>query len=135
MMPLHHLRISVSDLSRSKTFYEPLLLWLGFHELDPHLASDGRVDRYRFAKESFILLLSEASSTLEHNRNSVGLHHLAFAVPSRSHVDAFYQEVLLKMQDVMIENPPTDCPEYRPGYYATFFFDPDGIKLEVTFTP
>ena len=21
------------------------------------------------------------------------------------------------------------------GYYATFFFDPDGTKLEVTFTP
>ena len=72
---------------------------------------------------------------MENDRNSAGLHHLAFSVPSRAHVDAFYQEVLLNLQDVKIENPPTDCPEYRPGYYATFFFDPDGIKLEVTFSP
>ena len=134
-MPLHHLRINVSYLSRSKTFYEPILLWLGFHELEPHLAPDGRAERYRFAKEGFIFLLSEAASTLEHDRNSVGLHHLAFAVSSRTLVDAFYQEVLLKLQDAIIEDPPTDCPEYRPGYYATFFFDPDGIKLEVTFSP
>lgn len=24
---------------------------------------------------------------------------------------------------------------YTPGYYATFFFDPDGIKLEVVHRP
>ena len=99
------------------------------------MASDGCVDRYRFAKEDFVLLLSEAASTSKHNRNSVGLHHLAFAVPTRADVDAFYQEVLLKLPDVLVEDPPIDCPEYRPGYYATFFFDPDGIKLEVTFSP
>ena len=134
-MPLHHLRINVTDLHRSKNFYEHILLWLGFHELEPHLALDGRTERYRFTKEGFIFLLSKSASTLEYDRNSVGLHHLAFAVPSRAHVDAFYKEVLLNLQDVIIENPPIECPEYRPGYYATFFFDPDGIKLEVTFSP
>ncbi len=39
------------------------------------------------------------------------------------------------LEDVDVEDPPVDCPEYREGYYATFFFDPDGIKLEVTYTP
>ncbi len=134
-MALHHLRLNVSDLSRSRAFYGPMLQWLGFHELDPHLDSEGRVDRHRFQKGEFVFLLSEADPGLEHNRGSVGLHHLAFSVPSRGHVDAFYREVLLELPGVVVEDPPVDCPEYREGYYATYFLDPDGIKLEVTFTP
>jgi hypothetical protein len=35
---------------------------------------------------------------------------------------------------VEIEDPPCDCPEIMPGFYATFFYDPDGMKLEVTYT-
>ena len=34
----------------------------------------------------------------------------------------------------MSKTRPSDCPEYGEGYYATFFFDPDGIKLEITYT-
>ena len=112
-----------------------MLRWLGFHELEPHSASDGGVDRYRFKREGFVFLLSEADSRSQHNRDSAGLHHLAFAVPSRDHVDAFYQEVLLKLPDAVVEDPPVDCPEYTAGYYATFFLDPDGIKLEVAYSP
>ena len=47
----------------------------------------------------------------------------------------FYNAVLLKMNAVEIEDPPVDCPEYMKGFYATFFYDPDGVKLEVTYTP
>jgi glyoxylase I family protein len=34
-----------------------------------------------------------------------------------------------------ILDPPRDYPKYEPGYYAVFFLDPDGIKLEYVFTP
>ena len=34
-----------------------------------------------------------------------------------------------------VEDPPCDCPEYGDGYYATFFFDPDGLKFEFVTTP
>ena len=135
LVALHHLRLNVSHLSCSRAFYGPILRWLGFRELDPHRSPDGGVDRCRFEKEGFVFLLSEAGSTSGHDRNAVGLHHLAFAVPSRAHVDAFYQEVLLELPAVVVEDPPVDCPEYRPGYYATYFLDPDGIKLEVAFSP
>ena len=30
---------------------------------------------------------------------------------------------------------PREYPEYRPGYYAVFFEDPDRLKLEVTYVP
>ena len=34
-----------------------------------------------------------------------------------------------------MEDPPGDCPEHGEGYYATFFFDPDGIKYEFVIMP
>ena len=135
MTALHHLRLNLSDLSRSRAFYGPMLRWLGYRELDPHPAPDGGVDRYRWEKEGFVFLLSQAGSGSRHDRDAVGLHHLAFAVPSRGHVDAFYREVLLELPGAVVEDPPVDCPEYTEGYYATYFLDPDGIKLEVAFTP
>jgi len=33
------------------------------------------------------------------------------------------------------DGAPGARPEYSPGYYAAFFFDPDGIKLEVVHEP
>ena len=32
-------------------------------------------------------------------------------------------------------DPPAEYPAYAPGYYAVFFGDPDGIKLEVAHIP
>ena len=36
--------------------------------------------------------------------------------------------------DVQIESGPQEYG-YSPGYYAVFFYDPDGIKLEVMCRP
>ena len=33
-----------------------------------------------------------------------------------------------------IESGPEEY-DYRPGYYAVFFYDPDGIKLEILYVP
>ena len=38
-------------------------------------------------------------------------------------------------QDVETESAPKEFPHYVPGSYAAFFFDPDGIKLEVVYEP
>ena len=38
-------------------------------------------------------------------------------------------------QDVGTESAPKEFPHYVPGYYAAFFYDPDGIKLEVVHEP
>ena len=34
-----------------------------------------------------------------------------------------------------ILDAPREYPKYEPGYYAVFFLDPDGLKLEYVFTP
>ena len=34
-----------------------------------------------------------------------------------------------------ILDPPAEYADYGEGYYAVFFADPDGLKLEYVFTP
>ena len=133
MAAIHHIRLNCSDLTRAEQFYSPILTSLGFETLDAH--GEGSARRLRFSKDGLVLLISQAAEPGTSRPDAVGLHHLSFAVASREAVDDFYQRVLLRLAGVAIEDPPVECPEYRDGYYATFFFDPDGTKLEVTYTP
>ena len=61
-----------------------------------------------------------------------GLHHLAFDADSREQVDGLY--TVLKAVGARVLDPPAEY-DYCPGYYAVFFADPDGIKLELCHTP
>ena len=67
------------------------------------------------------------------DRYSAGLHHLAFTAPSSTAVASFYGN-LLELR-IRVLDAPAEYPEYASGYYAVFFADPDGIKLEYVFTP
>ena len=67
-----------------------------------------------------------------HDRYTPGLHHLAFHADSRSDVDAFHK--FLESIAATILDPPREY-DYTPGYYAVFFADPDGLKLEVVHEP
>jgi catechol 2,3-dioxygenase-like lactoylglutathione lyase family enzyme len=68
-----------------------------------------------------------------HDRHAPGLHHLAWQALSREDVDRLHQ-LLLKI-GAKILDAPADYPQYSEGYYAVFFADPDGLKLEYVFTP
>ena len=135
MAAIHHIRLSVSDLDTATKFYSSLLAALGFRKLSPRLTEQGAIDRLRFEKDGMILLIGRTTDAGRHERGKPGLHHLAFSVNSRAEVERIYEEVIKNLEHVAVEDPPIDCPEYGEGYYATFFFDPDGIKLEVTYTP
>jgi catechol 2,3-dioxygenase-like lactoylglutathione lyase family enzyme len=58
----------------------------------------------------------------------VGYHHYAFELAARAEVDAIY--AFLQAWKVAIADPPADYPDYGEGYYAIYFLDPDGLKLE-----
>ena len=58
-----------------------------------------------------------------------GLHHFAFAVESSEEVDAVHERA--DAAGVEILHAPQLWPRYHPEYYATFFLDPDGFRLEV----
>jgi glyoxylase I family protein len=67
-----------------------------------------------------------------YDRYSVGMHHVAFEAVSRAVVDE--RAEWLKGQGAEIESGPEEYG-YIPGYYAVFFYDPDGIKLEILHVP
>ena len=64
-----------------------------------------------------------------------GINHLAFWVARRDDVDRFRDEFLLARGLPVLYGTPREFPEYRPGYYAVFFEDPDRLKLEVAHVP
>ena len=57
---------------------------------------------------------------------------VAFRAPSRAAVDELHARLV--GLGVTILDAPAEYP-YTPGYYAVFFADPDGMKLEYVFSP
>jgi glyoxylase I family protein len=57
------------------------------------------------------------------------LHHFCFRVVDERAVDRAAKGLLAAGVEA---TEPRYYPEYAPDYYATFFDDPDGLRLEVT---
>ena len=69
---------------------------------------------------------------MRRTQRDYGLHHLTWIADSREDVDGLHK--LLVAFGATILDAPADYPNYRPGYYALFFADPDGLKLEFVHT-
>jgi catechol 2,3-dioxygenase-like lactoylglutathione lyase family enzyme len=69
------------------------------------------------------------------HRKAAGVNHVAFRAASRAAVDRFVQEFLDARGIPALYGGPREYPEYRPGYYAVFFEDPDRLKLELAYVP
>ncbi len=76
--------------------------------------------------------LRQAQSEGASDRYRIGLHHVAFNASSRELVDERH-EWLVEV-GATIESTPREYG-YIPGYYAVFFYDLDGIKLEIVHVP
>jgi hypothetical protein len=48
-------------------------------------------------------------------------------------VDQFHG--FLRSERITVLDAPAEYPQYGKGYYAVFFADPDGLKLEVVHFP
>jgi catechol 2,3-dioxygenase-like lactoylglutathione lyase family enzyme len=122
VLGVDHLVIRVSDFERSKAFYGKLLGFLGFKPMEHYEDAAG----WSNGKTRFWIGEADAEGKKHKYRiGDIGFHHYAFALGSRAEVDAlgaFAKELGAKIVD-----PPA---EYYDGYYAVFFLDPDGLKLE-----
>jgi len=67
-----------------------------------------------------------------YDRYPLGVHPVCFDVHSRAVVDE--RARWLAHEGATIESGPREYA-YPPGYYAVFFYDPDGIKLELLHRP
>ena len=120
---IDHLVLSVGDFARSKAFYGKLLGFLGFklkHDY-PDMAgwSNGKT----------LLWIAEADAKgkkRKHRKGDIGFHHYAFELASRDDVDAL--GAFLESNGMTVLDPPGEY--YGRSYYAVYFADPDGMKLE-----
>jgi len=120
---IDHLVLSVGDLARSKAFYGRVLGFLGFK-----LKHDGGgFAGWSNGKTLFWIAQADAGRKRKHRKGDIGFHHYAFELASRKAVDdlgAFLDEMGADVPD------PPDTYNGDDQYYAVFFLDPDGMRLE-----
>jgi len=135
--PVHHLRLTVTDVERSRAFYTELL---GFQVAmdapppadDPHhdLAVDLLQDGIVMVNGDLLLGLRPVDAERASDRFDpfrCGLDHLSFGVAGRAELEAALQA----FEDRGVEHSEiTDLPPF--GIAVLPFKDPDGVALELT---
>jgi glyoxylase I family protein len=130
---VHHVDLVVSSIDRSLPFYRELLQPLGYTRVGTIVGEQGEAVSYLGGTGRGSIGLREARTAgPAFDRYRVGIHHLAVGADSREQVDE--RAAWLRARGVEIESGPKDY-DYMPGYYAVFFYDPDGVKLEIVFVP
>jgi glyoxylase I family protein len=131
---VHHVDLVVSSIDRSLPFYRDLLGPMGWHGLSEVEGERGETIWYLTGPGTAVGLRAAQPARLgeRYDRYSVGLHHVAFEAFSRRAVDE--RAEWLREHGAEIESGPEEYG-YLPGYYAVFFYDPDGIKLEILHVP
>ncbi len=124
---IDHIYIAVSNLERSEIFYDRVLSGiLGFRKNKVTLGGDPHV---QYFNRHFGYVLRPARGKTAHDSYAAGLHHFCFRVDSENAVAT----VAAQLRDSGIAASEAKLyTEYAPDYWATFFNDPDGIRLEVT---
>ena len=125
----NHLSLTVADMARSEKFYDALLGFLGYRQAEKNAALVVWAGPYGAVT---ISPNNPGSANKIHDRYSPGLHHFAFSADGREDVDRLYQFLL--DHEVKILDAPAEY-DYMEGYYAVFFADPDGMKLELAHIP
>ena len=136
MSPIDHLDLVVTSLQQSLDFYRGLLEPLGYVRVSEIEGERGERVVYvgRIGGMGSVSLREAQSDAhpVPYDRYGVGLHHLAFAASSRAAVDE--RAAWLEGRGAELESGPQEYA-YMPGYYAVFFYDPDGMKLEIVHIP
>lgn len=134
---LSHVDLVVSSLARSLPFYLGLLEPIGWSDHERMVGERGETIDYISLPGSGVAAigLREARSDAHptpYDRYAVGIHHLCIDVPSPDAVDERATWVESSAGELLTAPATYD---YSPGYYAAFFADPDGIKLEMLHRP
>jgi catechol 2,3-dioxygenase-like lactoylglutathione lyase family enzyme len=120
---IDHLVLSVGDFARSKVFYDELLRFLGFKLKYDYADMAG----WSNGKTLFWIARADAQGRRrKYRKGDIGFHHYAFELSSRKDVDEL--GAFLVQNGMKVVDPPGEY--YDPSYYAVYFTDPDGMKLE-----
>jgi catechol 2,3-dioxygenase-like lactoylglutathione lyase family enzyme len=120
---IDHLVLSVGDFARSRDFYGKLLKFLGFKLKNDYADMAG----WSNGKTLFWIAAADAEGKKhKYRKGDIGFHHYAFELSSRNDVDAL--GAFLEDNAMTVVDPPGEY--YGRDYYAVYFTDPDGMKLE-----
>lgn len=119
---IDHLSVRVSDYQASKLFYGRLLSFLGFRVEAEYGDTMGWTNGHTL----FWIGQATQGSRRKYRIGDVGLHHYAFRLRSRKDVDDLDAFLRNELKATIVD----PAGEYYDDYYAVFFLDPDGLKLE-----
>ena len=120
---IDHLVLSVGNFARSKEFYDKLLGFLGFKRKYDYADMAG----WSNGKTLFWIAAADAQGRKrQYRKGDIGFHHYAFELASRNDVDEL--GAFLEQNGMTVLDPPGEY--YGRNYYAVYFADPDGMKLE-----
>ena len=121
---IDHMGIAVSDIERSRKFYEAALVALGMSvnmEVGPDQTESGGTALGFGARDEKIFWIADQERPGEGT-------HVAFRVERREQVDAFHAAGM--KAGGRDNGAPGLRPHYGPNYYAAFVLDPDGANIE-----
>jgi catechol 2,3-dioxygenase-like lactoylglutathione lyase family enzyme len=131
---IHHFDLTVRDPWASRPFYDAVLGFMGYRRVrEAKRGFDWETTGAGVVSSVGVMKAEGAGRDRVHDRYSPGLHHVAWRAASREDVDRLHA-VLVAIGATVLD-PPADYPAYGDGYYAVFFADPDGLKLEFVFSP
>lgn len=129
-----HVRVTVTDVARSRAFYESVFGFAVAYEAPPEDADQATKDAlgflfggviYAFGDGNLLGLRPVAPEGDAFDEDRVGLDHLAFRLASKADLDRAV-EVLDELG--VAHEPPKDLG----ALWILEFRDPDGVALELT---
>ncbi len=118
---LDHAGLEVSDLERSRAFYEAALAPLGISTVMEFEGMLGLGTETESGRQPFFWLAARG-------RPPVSGVHLAFTAGTTDEVDAFHAAALAA--GGTDNGAPGLRTNYHPHYYGAFVLDPDGNNIE-----
>lgn len=124
---IDHLYITVSDMARSEAWYDKVMVQvLGCRKNGFAIHGDPHIQYYN---RHFGYVLRPARTKAAHDPYAPGLHHFCLRVESVADV----VQVATALRTAGVDATEAALhPGYASDYWATFFSDPDGVRLEVT---
>jgi catechol 2,3-dioxygenase-like lactoylglutathione lyase family enzyme len=121
---IDHMGIPVTDIARSRNFYEAALGPLGMSvqmEVTPEQTGDGTTALGFGVPGEKIFWIGDGDKV-------GGGVHVAFTADRRQQVDQFHAAAV--KAGGRDNGAPGPRPNYGPNYYAAFVLDPDGANIE-----
>lgn len=113
-------------MARAREYYDAFMPLVGFEPFvsGPDLFSY-RPSDWNGAQLFFYSAQEEGT----YSRDAPGLQHLAFLVETRDEVHSAHEWAVQRGAEVLHE--PQPFPQHHKDYYAVFWTEPHGFKLEV----